>query len=190
MNELKESTVMFTGRRPKDLVGYVTDLYRQFVDDLSAYICRLYDRGFRCFISGGAQGFDQLVFWAVNKAKRKHPDIRNICYIPFPEYGIRWPKASLFGQNDFALMLRLADEVRYTADTSSILAILRRNSDMCDDASLCVALFPDDSWRDISRGSGTASCMKYAFSHGMHIEQIQYAIADNHLHFGNVVSVQ
>lgn len=40
------TTVMFTGPRPKKLAGYVRTNYQQFVDDLSQYICQLYDLGY------------------------------------------------------------------------------------------------------------------------------------------------
>lgn len=186
---LSKNTVMFTGPRPKKLVGYITDNYRQFVDDMSAYICQLYDRGYRRFITGGAQGFDQLVFWAVHKAKVMHSDIQNVCYIPYKGYSNNWMKSGLFGQDEFALMLQLADEVHYICKEQSVSSFFKRNEAMCDDASACVALYPDDTWRTVTKGSGTASCMQYAAKTEMKMCRIQYAI-NGSLQFLGVHQIQ
>lgn len=189
-NYLKTITVSFTGRRPRDLVGYDINNYKQFVDDLSQYICQLYEQGYLRFITGGAQGFDQLVFWAVDKAKSTYPDIQNICYIPFRGVDSQWKDKGLFGRADFDCMLRHCDGVRYIAKENTTAAYHWRNAAMCKDSSLCIALFPDDSWRTIDRGSGTAACMKFAADTGMQMKQICYQIVSNQLQFGTVADIQ
>lgn len=181
----KDVTVMFTGPRPKMLAGYDKEHYQQFVDDVSKYILELYDLGYLRFITGGAQGFDQLVFWAVDKAKRIHSEIQNICYIPYQDYGNKRMKYGLFSQYEFAQMIHLADDVRYTSMTFSNNALFKRNKAMCDDASLCVALYPDDRWR--TDGNSIASCMQYACKRGMKMQQIQYAKVNHQLQFLGVV---
>lgn len=57
-------TICFTGRRPKDLFGYYNyDAYKEIQDVLSPILEAHYTtNGVRNFISGGAQGFDQLAF--------------------------------------------------------------------------------------------------------------------------------
>jgi len=77
------STMAFTGRRPKDLVGYDAAKYDIFLPQLVNYIIMLYNNGVRKFITGGAQGFDQLVFWAVHEAKKTHNRIQSVVYVPF-----------------------------------------------------------------------------------------------------------
>ena len=184
------STVMFTGPRPKKLVGYNASNYQQFVDNMFTYICQLYDLGYRRFITGGAQGFDQLVFWAIHKAKSVHLDIQNICYIPYQGYGNRWMKTGLFSQHEFAQMLQVADNVCYICLERSVKALFKRNEAMCNDACLCVALYPDDTWRSVEKGSGTASCMQYACRKGMKMCQIKYTVVNNQLQFCSVGQIQ
>ena len=70
-----DKTLCFTGRRPKDLFGYDKDKYYPIVDKLELILEDFYLQGFKKYISGGAQGFDQLSFWAVNRLKKKYPDI-------------------------------------------------------------------------------------------------------------------
>lgn len=85
-NELKNRPVCcFTGRRPKDLYGYDKNLYIPMVDALKRDILMLHQKyNMSTFITGGAQGFDQLAFWAVNALKRDMGlNIRNIIYVPF-----------------------------------------------------------------------------------------------------------
>lgn len=84
-------TLCFTGRRPKDL-GFIEtivskngreylknaqneDAYKDFVLSLSGILEKFYENGYTRFISGGAQGFDQLAFRAVSLVKEKHPEI-------------------------------------------------------------------------------------------------------------------
>lgn len=69
-------TVCFTGHRPKDIIKTnpydetSRNQYQKLVDYTVTRINALIDQGYINFISGGAQGFDQLAFWAVNKAKK------------------------------------------------------------------------------------------------------------------------
>ena len=70
MEPSKTKTVCFTEHRPK---GIIADrpydesnrpVYQKIVDGLTVSIERLIEQGYTNFISGGAQGFDQLAFWA------------------------------------------------------------------------------------------------------------------------------
>ena len=84
MEPSKTKTVCFTEHRPK---GIIADrpydesnrpVYQKIVDGLTVSIERLIEQGYTNFISGGAQGFDQLAFWAVNIIKARRPEIQNI----------------------------------------------------------------------------------------------------------------
>lgn len=61
----------------------------------------------KVFISGGAQGFDQLAFKAVNNLKQKYPDIKNIVYIPFTGYDKQWNEYGLFTAKEFENELKM-----------------------------------------------------------------------------------
>lgn len=63
----KRETVCFTGHRANKLCGYDINKYTDFVDQLViALEDYTLDHNITNFITGGAQGFDQLAYWAVN----------------------------------------------------------------------------------------------------------------------------
>ncbi len=157
-------TMAFTGRRPKDLCGYDAASYRQSVADLTEILYLFYLKGVRRFISGGAQGFDQLAFWAVHrlKAQKGCADVENILYLPFEGQERRWAETGCFSQKEYRQMITLADNVRIISGDNSIRALFERNHAMVDDSGILLGLYPDDSWRT-ARG-GTAECLRYAVS--------------------------
>ena len=182
----KLKTVCFTGRRPKDLLSYDNrykkEYYQSLVDYLKETFRKLYEEeGYTRFISGGAQGFDQLVFWAVNALKRDGLPLKNIVYVPFQGYESRWQDTGLFSKSDFNLMLSCADEVKILVDhiPSNIPVTLHeRNHAMVNDSDLVIGLYPDDSWRTAKKG-GTAECLKYSSKKGKEIAQIKYKIQND-----------
>lgn len=165
------NTVTFTGRRPKDLFGYYNkEPYQRIVDKLKTMIESAYNDGARNFITGGAQGFDQMAFWAVNSVKQKHPDIKNILYIPHEKQADAWSNNGLFSKSQHTLMQSIADEVRiiskdYNIDTSDnrgiIRALMKRNEAMVDKSDLIIGLYPHDLDYHTEKG-GTAACLRYA----------------------------
>ena len=173
--------VCFTGRRPKDLCGYERNNYITFNHQLVKFMKRLYDEGVRTFITGGAQGFDQLAFWAVDKLKTKYEGISNIVYVPYKGQESRWAKLGPFSQDDYKQMINRADDVIYLQDKPDnwSKALFDRNHRMVDDADLVVALYQGDDWKT-SKG-GTAECMRYAHTHNKQIIQINYRIEDDEL---------
>lgn len=177
-------TLCFTGRRPKDLCGYKKEKYKNLVDCITKFCDYFYKQGYRNFISGGAQGFDQLAFWAVNKLKASHPDIKNIVYVPFKGQERNWLATGLFSRQEYRLMLSLADEVVYLQDElhdykDIAKALFARNHAMVDASDAVIALYPDNTW-PTSKG-GTAECMRYAETHHKDIHQIDYTIANNEI---------
>jgi uncharacterized phage-like protein YoqJ len=177
--------ICFTGRRPKDLCGYDKEKYKDFVTDLSR---RLYDiakeNAETEFISGGAQGFDQMAFWAVNILKRDHPELNvtNTVYVPFKGQERKWADKGLFSKAEYNMMLREADNINYlkekTFDTKEIIgALLDRNHKMVDNSDLVIALFPNDDWKKPETRGGTAECMKYADKKNKDILRVGYTLS-------------
>ena len=164
----------FTGHRPKAMFGYNIQAYAGLSKQLYACIEQLYKLGYRQFITGGAQGFDQLVFWAVAQFKQSHPEIQNVVYIPHPGQEAKWPVDGLFGQQQYQQMLNIADQVVTVSNQQSIQSLFQRNEAMVDASDGIVCLYEDDSWRNPSTKSGTASTMRYAIKHMMDIWQIQF----------------
>ena len=167
------NTVTFTGRRPKDLFGYYNkEPYQRIVGNLKLMIESAYKEGARNFITGGAQGFDQMAFWAVHSVKQKYPDIKNILYIPHEKQANTWSNNGLFSRDQYALIKSVADEIKiisryYNINTSNnkgvIEALLTRNEEMVDKSDLIIGLYPHELDYKTNKG-GTAACLRYAMN--------------------------
>lgn len=176
---------------PPGANAYDKRMYAALFGGLVAYVDQLYQRGYRTFITGGAQGFDQLAFWAVNSVKTARPDIRNELYVPMHGQESVWrDPAGTFGANEYRLMLEKADDVVYCEDLNGLarydnggrnaaMKLDARNRAMVDDADLCVALFKDPAGirANLPKGSGTKNCMVYANRTGVPVSQILYTNA-------------
>lgn len=184
-------TMCFTGRRPKDLCGYDASKYKSFVSGLADL---LYDgfyvrRGIRRFITGGAQGFDQMAFWAVEYIKNTYhlADIQNIVFVPFVGQEHKWPVTGVFGQDEYRQMLARADMVVVVSKENSTASLFARNHAMCDYSSYCLGLYPDGSWENAK--GGTAECLRYAVSAGLYTYRLNYHIDKSGLHISNYVFI-
>lgn len=186
----KMNTFCFTGSRPKKLCGYNQDSYNGFVRDFVRYLYQFIDPSGQTktqFISGGAQGFDQLAFWTVNLFRECLPkeawqSIINTVYVPFKGQQSVWKETGLFSRQEYESMLSCADHVAWlngalTDKKEVAAALMERNHKMVDASDKVIALYPDDSW-DTASG-GTAECMRYAASQGKPIIQIRYTIQNN-----------
>lgn len=178
------STVFFTGHRPSGLAGYRRDGYGQ----LSAFLTRCLstfatagnvDR----FISGGAQGTDQLAFWCVQDLKRQGLDIKNELVLPFPGQEERWSEYGVFSKEEYRRMLAAADKVTYTAKAKPgdyrkvAAALMERNSDMMRQSDICVGLWEaDDKWKDPATKSGTADALRKAVKAGLEVYIVRYRV--------------
>lgn len=168
----------FTGRRPKDLHGYNHDLYIPIVDATKDALRKHIASGYTTFVTGGAQGFDQLAFWAVNALKREGYQVQNIVYVPFEGQEKAWKDTGLFSKAEYQLMLRLADEVRVlrhinTANKQEVVdALYERNHAMVDDTDATFGLYPDYGWQLPTTRGGTAECLRYAHEHHKPIFQL------------------
>lgn len=172
-------TIAFTGRRPKDLVGYDKKNYNQFLDQLTE-ILKSYGPD-TTFICGGAQGFDQLAFIAAERLKSIFP-VNLHLYIPFEGQEKSWLTDGFFGQKMYNYQKDRADVVKYISKLPQnaeyhevVKALYKRNEAMVDDADMIIALYPDDSWKT-SKG-GTAGCIRYAINKKP-VYQLKYKIDD------------
>lgn len=161
------TAISFTGCRPKDLYGYKDrDSYRRLMNTLQSVCTVFASNGCKTFISGGAQGTDQIAFWAVQHLKKTYPDIKNQVSI-IENQSTVWPDDTLFGRMDFRRMLGKADSIHeltynaYDARTPGQLLNLR-NEDMLDKAQAVIGVFPRSKSIFKAKGSGTANCLKSA----------------------------
>lgn len=150
-------SVCFTGHRPNKLFGYVRDSYCPLVDRISELLSAIAPS---CVVTGGAQGIDQLAFWAARRS-----GLVNVVYVPFATQASRWRRDGLFGQNQWHTMCSLADEVVVLAespvDRSDCVRLLHaRNHAMVNAVDI---VFGVTAERDFEHSSGgTAECLRYA----------------------------
>lgn len=164
----KQRTICFTGLRPKKLFGYQDcTQYHTLSHTLGICLQLLYDHGYHAFLSGGAQGFDQLAFWTVH---RQLPAAENHVYIPFPQQSERWEPDGLFGQKNYQRMLTLATSVTDISQGATTVSdkqcssyLHKRNHSMVDHSAATIALYPHDRkvWTD---QGGTAACIRYSLT--------------------------
>lgn len=193
-NPYKSTTVTFTGHRPNKLAATSGAAYKQshyelfqpaLANALEAYL----SIGIDTFITGGAQGFDQLVFWAVHELKNRYPEktIRNIVYIPFHGQESIWRGNDIFGPNNYRKMLELADSTEYctdidnSAEKSQIAQALDyRNHCMCLSSSRLCSLWSEDEINNgrLTKG-GTANCVNFAASQNMYCDKLVYGFDKN-----------
>ena len=178
--------ICFTGHRPKKLCGYKKESYNDFVVNLTELL-KKYITDDIMFITGGAQGFDQLAFWAVDNLMKENDtcyEIKNVVYVPFKGQENKWLQNGLFGKTEYKNMLRHASEIVYlnehlTEQSAVIKALYERNHRMVNDSDYVIALYSDNTW-STTKG-GTAECIRYAKSKNKQIIQIKYSIANNKL---------
>lgn len=159
-----QKTICFTGHRPKDLFGYqAKEPYIRIINTLKPFLSVLYENGYTDFISGGAQGFDQLAFWAVHHTL---PNANNHVFIPFYGQEIRWKEKGLFGQDEYQKMLKLATTVTDCSNGETnldfgqaVIRLMNRNKQMILASSATIALFEHDKDYKISSG-GTAATIR------------------------------
>lgn len=168
-------SLCFTGHRPKDLFGYDESSrarYTELTNDILNVLRNYYDKGYRTFISGGAQGVDQIAFWAVCYLKKEHEDVQNVLYIPCKKQDSIWRSKGMFSKQEYQLMLKKADKVHYVSESvyKGPWDLLVRNHAMVNDSDAVLAVYArEEDFREISSGSGTAECMNYAFNAGKKI---------------------
>ena len=138
--------VCFTGKRPKDLFGYYDKKkYKDMIFDLSV-ICSdqiLYHNANE-FITGGAQGTDQLAFWTINKLKNRFPEIKNTVYLPFSGQETKWSQEGMFSRKEYRQMLSYADKI-VTIGKDKNTGYFLRNKAMVDNSDLVIVVATKDN---------------------------------------------
>lgn len=165
-------TIGITGHRPNGLLGYAADAQYAVLRKLIANrLVEIANGSHARVITGGAQGADQLAFWAAEDAKAVNALIENVVYVPFDGQDSRWRRDGLFGRDAYARMLEAADEVRIitagvsTANFAAVrMAMMARNHAIVDDSDIVLAI----TMHGIAPGerSGTAGTVRYALKMG------------------------
>lgn len=175
-------TIGVTGHRPSGLLGYSADgEYAVLRERLSRRIEDIANDGSVRVITGGAQGADQLAFWAAEDAKAAGTSIENVVYVPFDGQASRWHSDGMFGSDAYARMLAAADDVRIitpdidTYDTAAVrAAMMARNRAIVDDSDMIIAITMNGIVPH--ERSGTASTVRYAT--GIHVTIDDFRVSD------------
>lgn len=184
----RNETAFFTGPRAKKLIGYNRHGYTELVNFLAEKAIEIHNKfGITNFVSGGAQGFDQLAFWAVNRAKINHPELslKNILLLPFLGQSDIWAEKGLFGKTEYNLMLDKADDVIYSYNrrhekNQTTKLLMERNTTMRDMSKLCIGLWTtDDAWQNDNTKGGTADALRKADKTKLDMFIVRYEIKDN-----------
>lgn len=175
-------TCCFTGPRPGKLFpldktkAYDRSGYAGLLAELQTRIAQLCEIGVEIFLSGCAQGVDQIAFWAVRHVQKQYPHIRNVASLPFEGYGEQWgPGAGAFGRDDLRQILERADEVcivrKGKPAGDDIAKALRECSQyMIDHADVVLGVSMEHDY--LFGSGGTAECLRYADRKGKKIRVI------------------
>ncbi len=158
----KSTTCCFTGHRPGKLPWREDETdprCLQLKERLRQELEKAYDKGYRHFICGMAQGCDLYFCEAVQALRDDRPGVTVEAAIPCESQADKWPEEEreryrrLVGLCDFETM------VQRNYDRG---CMLRRNRYMVDRSSLLIAAF------DGSRG-GTLYTATYAMKQGVEV---------------------
>lgn len=164
---IEKKTLCVAGYHPKSMCGRNPANYEKLVRHLTNVMEEYGKSGYGRVVSMGNQGFDQLVFWAVENARKRGADIRNELMLPEKDISARWPKTGLFGQRDFALMLKRAARIHRTWTDGSLAYAMRNVEEMVKMSDKVLVM------KKPGTGHGcTAHCMEYAISQNKPIDVI------------------
>ncbi len=138
----RDTTVAFTGYRPDKIAlsSKNPDIEKEIRAGLRLAVRQFYNRGFRCFLSGMAEGFD---LWAADevlslKDRGELPGIELAAVIPFREQGRYYSggAASLYER-----ILRSTDECVVLSERYYPECFHRRNDWLVDHSSAVICYY-------------------------------------------------
>lgn len=159
-----ETTCCFTGHRQIPS-GLHDDVVRQ-----TEHAVRLLIRtGYRCFLCGGALGYDMLAGQVVIRAAASHPEVRLVLALPCRDQTEKWLRAPGVSVDVLREYQRLKSEafcVLYITDFYRDGCMKERNQFMVDHSSFCVAYY-----NGVPR-SGTGQTFRMAERAGLRIYNV------------------
>lgn len=165
----EETTCCFTGHRPHRLPWHEDEWdprCQRLREELDRQVDRAYDRGYRHFISGMAQGGDLMFCESVLKLKQRHPEVVLEAAVPYPGQADRWkaPQQERYRRLLAQCDLETVVQQEYTPD-----CMQRRNYYMVERSSLLIALY------DGNPGGGTCKTLLYAIRRALDVIQLDPA---------------
>lgn len=156
----RAETLFFTGHR---------NIYRPEGSEAFAHLCTtirsFIEKNYKFFITGGAIGFDTMAAEAVIKLRTQFPEIKLILMLPCKNQTAEW---SVWQVRKYSAIMRMANDVIYTAAEYSKGCMFARNRAMVNASSACIAYCKN------SHG-GTSYTVSYALSEGLSVTNLANA---------------
>lgn len=160
---MEKNTCAFTGYRPSKFPwGYdetATGCVR-LKKVLATQITALTDSGVTDFISGMAQGIDQICAELVLAQREKDPALKLHCILPFEGQADKWIDSA---RERYRSILKQADSIDYISREYYDGCMIDRNHRLVDSAGLLLAVYNG------ARRSGTGATINYARKMGREI---------------------
>lgn len=138
---------------------------RHILLHLNKEIETLIDAGVTTFISGGAQGFDQIAASLVAAKKEMGHHIFLVLALPYPNQHKSW---QVRAKELYEYLLETADEVHYISETCTNNCMRERNHYMVEHSAYCIcALLPGKN--------GAEQTVRYAKQKNLHIVNVAKA---------------
>lgn len=154
----RSNTCCFTGHRD---ISAVT--YGELAAKLEPIVLRLYEKGYRYFVCGGALGFDTFAETCLCSLKARGYDLRLVLMLPCRDQCAKW---SAFDKQVYARLSSLADEVVVLSEKYYNGCMQARNRAMVDAASVCIC------YLNSVEHSGTRATVEYARKTGVSVINI------------------
>ena len=161
----KSKTCCFTGHRPNKLPWRDDEADPRCLalkEAIARELGKAYDKGYRHFICGMAQGADFYFCEAAQALRDERPGVTVEAAIPCEEQASRWSEAD---RERYFRLVGLCDFETVVQRHYDRNCMLRRNRYMVDRSSLLIAAF------DGTLG-GTMYTVTYAMKHGVEVEVI------------------
>ncbi len=157
---MREKTCCFTG--PRTLPA---EKMRHMILCLNKEIETLIGAGVTTFISGGAQGFEQIAASLIAAKKEMGYPIFLILALPYPNQHKSWQEKT---KELYDYLLEAADEVHYISDTCTNNCMKERNHYMVEHSAYCICAL-------LHGRNGIEETVKYAKQKNLRIVDVSTA---------------
>ncbi len=152
-----EITCCFTGHRDISRLQYMKIGKR-----VETEILKLYERGVRRFIAGGALGFDMICSVVTHNLRAVRPDICLTLALPCRDHTSNWKAIDRAQMNT---LIRNADEVVYVSEKYDTGCMFRRNRYMVERSAFCISYC-------VRRSGGSYYTVGFAKKRGLEVIEI------------------